>query len=99
MIPKSRPEIIVHLAAGALDHDHHLDGAWNFSEASSALAFSGTFAAAAQTLVRSDQNPGVGALDAAGQRLGRKAAEDDEWTAPIRAQASIAWAASGIMGR
>ena len=55
--------------------------------------------AAAHAAVGGDDEAAGAILDPAVQRLGREAAEDDaEWTAPIRAQASIATAASGIIG-
>jgi hypothetical protein len=48
--------------------------------------------------VGGDHDPRVGVEDAAGQRLGREAAEDDRVRGTERAQASIATTASGIIG-
>jgi hypothetical protein len=50
--------------------------------------------AAAQALVGGDHDLAVGVEDAVRQRLGAEAAEDDECTAPMRAQASIAYGGS-----
>jgi hypothetical protein len=49
--------------------------------------------------VGGDDDLGLGVGDAGVQRLGGEPAEDDRVRAPIRAQASIAMTASGIIGR
>jgi hypothetical protein len=55
--------------------------------------------AAAQPFVGGEHDAAVAVDDAAGQRVGRKAANTIEWIAPMRAQASMATAASGTIGR
>ena len=69
MIPEVAPGNHVHLAAGALDHDHRRDGAWNLVGSLVGIDLQRHLLAGAQALVRRDQDPGVAALDAAGQRL------------------------------
>ncbi len=56
--------------------------------------------ALAVSAVRGDDEPRPRVVDPRAQAVGREAAEDDgEWIAPMRATASIAAIASGIMGR
>ena len=54
--------------------------------------------AAAVAAVRGDEQLALRVVDAIAQRFGAEAAEDDEWMAPMRAQASMAIASSGISG-
>lgn len=49
--------------------------------------------------VGSEDDAAVAVVDAARERLGAESAQHDEWIAPIRVQASIATAASRIIGR
>ena len=66
--------------------------------ASSTAGFSGGGLAAPPAAVGGDDELRLGVVDAAAQRLGREAAEDDRVRAPMRAQASIAIGSSGIIG-
>jgi hypothetical protein len=54
--------------------------------------------AAARAGVGADDDARRGVVDARGQRAAAKPPNTTEWMAPMRAQASMAKAASGIMG-
>ena len=77
MIPEVAPGNHVHLPIGALDHDHRRDGAWNLVGGLVGVDLQRHLLAGTQALVGRDHDPGIAALDAAGQRLRRKAAKDD----------------------
>jgi hypothetical protein len=67
--------------------------------ASSTFAFSGTLLAAAQAFVGGDHQLGAAVCTRSAIDCGAKPPNTTECTAPMRAQASIATAASGIIGR
>ncbi len=64
-------------AAGALDDDHLLDDALGLFDGRIDIGLERDLAAAAHALIRRDQQFRAAILDAAGERIGRKAAEDD----------------------
>jgi len=55
-------------------------------------------AAATNALIRRSPPRRIAVVDAAGERLRRETTEHHEWMAPMRAQASMEIAASGIIG-
>ena len=68
--------------------------------ASSALALSGILRPPRTALVGGDDDGRIAIVDAAGAALsGEKPPNTTEWIAPMRAQASMATATSGIIGR
>jgi hypothetical protein len=98
----SKVHVGIDVVAGALDDD---DSSRPFTPcllvglpiASSALVFRSR-PSCRGTPSAGDQHLAGRVDDAVGQRVGAEAAEDDEWIAPMRAQASIATASSGIIG-
>jgi hypothetical protein len=86
-----------HLLAGAADHDDVADG-----RALGDRLVHGRLErrrrAAPVATVGGDDERGVLVLDAALERVDEKPPKTTEWVAPMRAQASMATTASGIMG-
>jgi hypothetical protein len=85
-------------AAGASHNQHRVDARAAFQRGID-IGFERHRLAAAIAFVRCDDEPAIAILDAAGEAVRRKAPNTIEWIAPMRVQASMAAAASGIIGR
>ena len=76
MQPNVAPVSPADVVAGVPDNDHGLDAA-HFLNRRIDISLEGNFPAATKTLVRGDNDVGFGVRDAAGDGLGREAAEHD----------------------
>jgi hypothetical protein len=94
---KSRP-FHRDVGAGALEHDDGFD-ATALLERLVDIGLERYAASAAQPFIGGDDKPAVAVGDRPARASGEKPAKTIEWIAPMRAQASMATAASGTIGR
>ena len=96
----SRPSVHGDVLAGAAHHEHVLDLGGAGTTASSMAGLSADGLAAPVAAVGGDDQLGVGVVDPGGAAASAEnPPKTTECAAPIRAQASIATTASGIIGR
>ena len=87
-----------HVAVDALDHDDLLDGGLA-ADGDVGVGLAGRGLGAAVALVGADEHLGPAVVDAVLRASAEKPPKTIMWMAPMRAQASMTTASSGIIGR